>query len=397
MTRARWTGVLVVLFLALLGWYLVYTEQIVNAFRSDTVTMTRMFAEVQRGLSAQDPIRADEALVNLQRIIVESGVPLVLSGPGDTIQAAVNLPFAVDLETREGQEEVQAFAQRLAERNPPVGEPAEALLYFGDPPELQRLRWIPWLQVTGLFITFVTGIVVIRFQRRADEDRAWTSMARELAHQLGTPISSLQGWLQVLRLPPGDRPGSLGEGEVAQEIGEDVDRLERVSRRFELIGRETDLGPLDLGEVVHSVEGYLRNRMPRLGPGVRLEVEVERDLPPVRGNSVLLAWALENVVKNALDALAGRGGVISLRAFHRESDWVTLQVRDSGPGVDPDIREKLFDPGVTTKSGGWGVGLSLSRRIVERIHGGRIELMSSGSKGTTFQFLLPRAESDGES
>jgi signal transduction histidine kinase len=132
---------------------------------------------------------------------VESGVPLVLSGPGDTIQAAVNLPFAVDLETREGQEEVQAFAQRLAERNPPVGEPAEALLYFGDPPELQRLRWIPWLQVTGLLITFVTGIVVIRFQRRADEDRAWTSMARELAHQLGTPISSLQGWLEVLRLP----------------------------------------------------------------------------------------------------------------------------------------------------------------------------------------------------
>lgn len=397
MTRARWTGVLAVLFLALLAWYLVYTEQIVDAFRSDTVTMTRMFAEVQRGLSAQDPIRADEALVNLQRIIVESGVPLVLSGPRDTIQAAVNLPFAVDLETRQGQDEVKAFAQGLAERNPPVGEPGEALLYFGDPPELQRLRWIPWLQVTGLFLTFVTGIVVIRFQRRADEDRAWTSMARELAHQLGTPISSLQGWLEVLRLPPGERPGSLDEGEVAHEIGEDVDRLERVSRRFELIGRETDLGPLELGEVVHSVESYLRNRIPRLGPGVRLDVEVDRNLPPVRGNAVLLTWALENVVKNALDALAGRGGVISLRAFHREPDWVTLQVRDSGPGVDPDIREKLFDPGVTTKSGGWGVGLSLSRRIVERIHGGRIELLSSGSGGSTFQFLLPKAESDGRS
>jgi signal transduction histidine kinase len=170
-----------------------------------------------------------------------------------------------------------------------------------------------------------------------------------------------------------------------------------VSRRFELIGRETDLGPLDLGEVVRSVEGYLRNRIPRLGPGVRLEVEVDRDLVPVRGNAVLLAWALENVVKNALDALAGRGGVISLKAFHREPDWVTLQVRDSGPGVDPDIREKLFDPGVTTKSGGWGVGLSLSRRIVERIHGGRIELISSGSEGTTFQFLLPRADPDGDS
>jgi signal transduction histidine kinase len=396
MNRTRWTAVLVVLFVALLGWYLLYTEQIVSAFRADTATMTRMFAEVQAGLAAQDARTADEALVNLQRIIVESGVPLVLSGPGDSVQAAVNLPFEADLSRAEDQVRVQAFARRLAQRNPPVGEPGGALLYYGDPPELRRLRWIPWLQVSGLLITFLTGILVIRFQRRADEDRAWTAMARELAHQLGTPISSLKGWLEVLRLPPGERPGGVEEGEVAREIGEDVDRLERVSRRFELIGRETELASLEVGHVVRSVEGYLRTRIPRLGPGIHLQVELERDLPPIRGNDVLLAWALENVVKNALDALAGRGGGITLRAFHQEPDWVTLQVQDTGPGVAPEIREKLFEPGMTTKSGGWGVGLSLTRRIVERIHGGQIELLSSDESGTVFQVRLPLAEARNE-
>jgi signal transduction histidine kinase len=391
MSRGNWTAVLVVLFLSLLGWYLIYTEQIVRAFRADTETMTRMYAEVQRGFLDPDPLRADEALVRLQEIILESGVPLVLTGPGDTIQAAANLPFEADLGTPDGQARVRDYARRLAARNPPVGYPDLFMIQYGDPPELQRLRWIPWMQVAGLFLTFFTGILVIRFQRRAEEDRAWTSMARELAHQLGTPISSLKGWLEVLRLDPDDRPGGLQEEEIAGEIGEDIERLERVSRRFELIGRETDLGPLEAGEVVRSVERYLRTRIPRRGAGIRLEVEIERDLPPIQGNAVLLTWALENVVKNALDALAGRGGVITIRVFRREADWVTLQVHDSGGGVAPEIRDTLFETGVTTKSGGWGVGLSLSQRIVERLHGGTIELLRTGPDGTVFQLRLPVA------
>lgn len=389
MSRGNWTGVLVLLFLALLGWYLLYTERIVQAFRADTATMSRMFAEVQAGITAQDPREVDEALFNLQRIILESGVPLVWAGPGDTIQAAVNLPFFADLDDPEGQARVRQYARELAARNPPVGDPELAYIYYGDPPELQRLRWVPWFQVTGLLITFVLGFALVRFQRRADEDRAWTAMARELAHQLGTPISSLKGWLEVLRLVPTERPGGVDEAEIAWEISEDVDRLERVSRRFELIGRETELSPLDAGELLNSLERYLRTRMPRLGPGIELEVDVPRSLPPILGNEVLLIWALENVVKNALDALAGRGGTITLRAFHREPDWVTLQVEDTGPGVAPEVRERLFEPGVTTKSGGWGVGLSLSRRIVERIHDGTIELIRGEPGRTVFRIRLP--------
>ncbi|MEX0936156.1 MAG: HAMP domain-containing sensor histidine kinase [Gemmatimonadota bacterium] len=398
MTRGRWSIVLAGLFLAILGWYLVYTEQIVRAFRAENATMTRIYAEVQRGLTEPHEQAADEALVRLQDIIRESGVPLVLSGPGDTILSAVNLPFDADLDTPPGQERLRRYAESLDQRRPPVGDPTLALVRFGDPPELQRLRWVPWLQVTGLILTFLTGILVIRSQREAAADRAWTSMARELAHQLGTPISSLKGWMEVLSVPSGERPGGLGGGEIAEEIRTDVDRLERVSRRFELIGRETRLEPLDLGRVVGEVERYLKARIPQLGPGVQLRVIFAKDLPSVQGNEVLLTWALENVVKNALDALAGRGGMITIRAFSEGPGWVTLQIHDTGPGVDAEVRDRIFEAGTTTKSGGWGVGLSLARRIVERIHGGRIELVKTGSRGSTFQLRLPaeRVESVSE-
>jgi signal transduction histidine kinase len=391
-SRTSWTLVLVLLFVALLGWYLLYTERIVRAFRADTATMSRMFAEVQTGISDSDPQVWFESLFKLQQVIVDSEVPLILLGPGDTVHAVANLPLELELETPEGQRRARGYAERLAARNPPVGDPARFLVVFGDPPELQRLRWIPWLQVTGLLLTFVTGIVVIRFQRRAEAERAWTSMARELAHQLGTPIMSLKGWHELLRLGPSERPGGVEEGEIAREIGEDVDRLERVSRRFELIGRDTELVPLSIEDVVRSVERYLGSRIPQLGPGIRLEVEIPRSLPQVMGNDVLLTWALENVVKNALDALAGRGGTITLRVFHREPDCVTLYVEDTGPGIDPEIRDRLFEPGVSTKASGWGVGLSLSARIVRRIHSGSIEVIETGPEGTVFAIRIPIAE-----
>ncbi len=217
-------------------------------------------------------------------------------------------------------------------------------------------------------------------------------MARELAHQLGTPLSSLAGWLEVLRLPERDRPGDLDDLEIASSIGEDLERLERISHRFELIGTEPELESLSVRQVVDDLEAYLAARIPRLAKkGVELIVDIPHGLPRVKGNEVLLVWALENVVKNALDALAGRGGKITIYAREIGGQWVSVRIRDSGPGVAPDVRDKIFEPGVSTKSGGWGVGLALSRRIVEGVHKGKIELLET-VEGTTFQIRLPAAD-----
>jgi signal transduction histidine kinase len=236
------------------------------------------------------------------------------------------------------------------------------------------------------------GFLVFRYQRRAESEKAWTAMARELAHQLGTPLSSLAGWLEVLRLPEPERPGVLKDGEIAGSIGEDLERLERISHRFELIGREPELESLSVRQVANDLEHYLAARIPRLSrKGIDLVLDIPKGLPRIMGNEVLLMWALENVVKNALDALAGRGGKITIYARAIGGRWVSLRIRDTGPGVDPEIRDKIFEPGITSKSGGWGVGLALSRRIVEVVHKGHIELLEE-FEGTTFQIRLPVAD-----
>lgn len=392
MKRRNWPIALAIVFVAQLVWYLLYTQQIVQALRANSEVLSQVYAYVQEGMSPVPP-SPDEFLLNLQGILLESGVPIILSGPGDTILAVENLPFKADLTIPGDQDRVRDYARRIDIQHPPRGDSAIALIHYGDPPEVRSLRWIPFFQVGGLLITAFLGILAIRTQRRSEAERVWTAMARELAHQLGTPISSLQGWLELLRLPAGERPEEMDQEEISEEIGADLTRLERISHRFELIGRDPDLEEVELQGILEALRRYLEARIPRLAAGVNLEMDVPPDLPPVMGNETLLTWALENLVKNALDALGGKGGTIRIRASGATRKEVLISVMDTGPGVPPEVRGELFEPGVTTKNRGWGVGLALSRRIVEGVHGGRIELGDDGSGGATFHIRLPTFQS----
>lgn len=383
-----WPVALAMAFVALMVWYMIYTAEIIRLRAADAETHARIMAEVQMGLRGGDPL---ETLFNQQRLLVELGVPFVMTSGGDIYIASENLPFGIsDPPTPEDTARILHYAGDLDARNAPVGDPEGQLVHYGDP-EAARLRLVSSLWGVGLLLTVLVAVTVFRYQRRTAAEQAWTAMARELAHQLGTPISSLQGWVEVLGLSPQQRPGQLPQVEIATAIGEDLVRLERVSRRFELIGRDPALRRVSLKQVVDELRSYMEVRLPRLGPGVALHVDVPDDLPDVQGHEVLLAWALENVVKNALDAMAGTGGSITISARAPDDRWVVLRIRDTGPGVPFEIRDRLFDPGVTTKSGGWGVGLALTRRIVEVVHRGRIELVDHGERGVTFQARLPRA------
>ena len=389
MRRRNWPIALAILFVAQLVWYLVYTQKVVQALTANAEGLSQVYAYVQEGMADSIPPSADEILFELQGILLESEVPMILSGPRDTILGARNLPFEADLTVPEGQDRVRRYARRIDPEHPPIGDPAVQLIHFGDPPEVRSLRWIPFFQAGGLLITAFLGVLAIKVQRRSEAERAWTAMARELAHQLGTPISSLQGWLELLRLPIGERPEEMAQAEIAEEIGADLTRLERISHRFELIGTDPELGEVGLQGILENLRRYLEARIPRLAAGVNLEVDMPPDLPPVLGNEVLLPWALENLVKNSLDALGGLGGTISIRAMESDREGVLISVTDTGPGVPPEIRADLFEPGVTTKDRGWGVGLALSRRIVEGVHKGRIELQDEPSSGATFHIHLP--------
>ena len=400
MIRIRWPVALGTLFLIVFGWYLVYTQLLQDGLRENQALMSEVFAIAQELI--QDTSRSerlvggrlqDVPLFDLQEVMIRSRIPMIIISPAESVVSVENLPFEADILTPEGQEEVQAYVSRIeATGQEPVRGAGETLIYLGDPPQLSNLRWIPWLQASGLTLTALIGFLVIRYQRGAEQDKAWTAMARELAHQLGTPISSLKGWLELMGLPDDERPEGVKSDTVAMGIERDLVRLERISHRFELIGRDPDLEILDIREVVRDLEQYLQARLPRLASEVLLVVDVPKDMPEILGSEVLLSWALENLVKNALDALAGRGGEIRLKAREGPYGWLHLRVHDTGPGVDPELRDRIFDPGVSGKARGWGVGLTLSRRIIEVTHKGHIFLLNSEGEGATFDIRLPTAQ-----
>jgi signal transduction histidine kinase len=207
-------------------------------------------------------------------------------------------------------------------------------------------------------------------------------MARESAHQLGTPLMSLTGWVARLHEHP-ETPGT----EIVGPLQADVERLERVARRFERIGRPPRREPVGLGATAERVVAYFRPRLPTRANAVTLNLAAAGAGPTVQGDPVLIEWALEAIVKNAVDALSGRGGRIEVRV---ESAGATarVSVRDDGPGIPLGRRSRVFEPGESTKSGGWGLGLPLARRIVEQQHRGHLAYHPN-SPGSTFVLEFP--------
>jgi signal transduction histidine kinase len=393
--RRHWPTALALLAAGTLGWYLLYTELLVREMRRDAVIHSRIFVRVMSGLQDPSEAAAIEALLDLSEELQELGIPIVITDPDGEPAYTANLPFEADPADARDRQRLLAFVRDLARSNTPIVEPDLGIIFFGDPPLVRRLRWIPWLQVGALLGLLIAAGWTVRHNVRTERERIWAAMARESAHQLATPLSSLEGWVEILRLPSEERERLTSLPDIAGEMEVDLDRLEKVSRRFEWIGRPVRREPVHVGSLLRTLERYIRVRLPQLAGGVDLQLDIEPGTPPILGNSVLLEWALENLVKNALDALAGTGGRIEISAGSASPRRVEIRVSDTGPGVAPEIRKRIFDPGVSTKSNGWRVGLSLARRIVEDVHDGQLQLAPSGP-GATFVLSLPIAVAEKE-
>jgi signal transduction histidine kinase len=403
MTRRFWPAALTAVSIVVLGSYLVYTQYIVRQIEREAAVHKQIIALVQQGmLQIGLEGAAETTLMDLQQQLQGLNVPIVFFNAAGEPQSANNLPFPHDpatLSTPEGQKRVREYAARLAATRPAnvISQPGVGMFYFGDPPILGWLRWIPALQVGAGVLLILIAFVVMRADMRAHREQLWSAMARELAHQMGTPLSSLSGWVEVLQLADAERESMASAERIGRLMQTDVERLERVSRRFELVGKGQPLQLARIQSVVDEIVCYFQPRLPHLGKGITLRKRIEPDLPPVLANQVLLVWALENIVKNAVDALAGRGGRISIVAVSGEqrrfragkAGTVHVLIADNGPGIALSVRERIFEPGVTTKASGWGVGLSLSRRIVEELHHGRITVHNRASGGTVFDVALP--------
>jgi signal transduction histidine kinase len=402
MNRRSWPALLAVISLLVLGSYLVYTQYLVREIRREAAIHSQVYSIVQRGLAGGIEGGPLQALRELQAQLENLQVPIIVFDAAGEPAYTNNLPFESDLTTPQGVAEVREYAARLTTRRPRNRAPVQGggSMVFGDPPVLNWLRYVPWLQVGAGVVVIIVALGIMRADIRAQRERLWSAMARELAHQMGTPLSSLSGWVEVLQLTADERTAMADTGHIGRVMQADVERLERVSRRFELIGKPPALERVEAAAVVNELISYFRPRLPHLGKGITLRARIDPDLPPIHANQVLLVWALENIIKNAVDALAGRGGRISFMALHggkppasgSSRDSLHLVITDNGPGIAPAVRDRIFEPGVSTKAGGWGVGLSLSLRIVEELHHGRITLHNRPRGGTLFDVVLPVAK-----
>jgi signal transduction histidine kinase len=357
-----------------------YAWIVARHLRNDARETSHLFGRVFAGLNDPHEGAAADALLSLAEDVRRLGIPIAVTDPAGRITALDNAPFgagASDAERR-------AWIAQLDRINDPLVQPGVGTIHYGAVPAARRFTGLAALQAVVFVCLVLLAAWAMRVRVGAARDRLWVAMARESAHQLGTPLMSLTGWIDYLR----ENPGTPG-GDLVKHLQADAERLERVAKRFERIGRPARREPVGLGAVAERVVGYFRPRLPTLANTVSITLVSPGVGPTATGDPVLIEWALEVVVKNAIDALSGRGGRIEV-VVDGTDRGARVAVSDDGPGVPAEIRGQLFEPGVSTKTGGWGIGLALARRIVEQQHGGRVSFHpGEGGTGSVFVLELP--------
>ena len=259
--------------------------------------------------------------------------------------------------------------------------------YFYHSSLVDKFRSLPYLAFV-VFLTFVgIGYVAFSASRRHEASKVWVGMAKEAAHQLGTPLSSLLAWLEILKLRHEDDENQ----EIIREMSNDISRLNVVATRFSKIGSQADLTSTNIRQLIEHISGYFEKRLPHLGRKIQIVREINKDYF-CKLNVDLFSWVFENLFKNAAEAIEEKQGTIFLTIFDR-GKTIRIYIRDTGKGMTKAVRRNVFSPGFTTKKRGWGLGLSLTKKIVEDYHKGKIWVKESTlGKGTTFVIELPKDE-----
>jgi hypothetical protein len=392
-----------VLFLAAL----LYSNRVIKRMEEQSEATTRLFSRFIAGVVLQVQDTGKRTI--LQEVLQEIMLPIIFTdadgrplawhrvGIAEASDEEFDALLSIDPQNPPPGKikELVELAKKFDAANSPIPvrlgatETVQGYVHFG-PSKLQReLRLMPVIQLLIFLVFMGAGLQGFRYLKLSEERSIWVGMAKETAHQLGTPLSALLGWVQILKDNLKEKkheelPSSLGEME------EDLKRLSKVTDRFSKIGARPELSVIELSPVIERTVAYFHRRLPRIKANSTISVELVK-IPPVRANEELMEWVLENLLKNGLDALGDGGGQIQIRTKHNPSKRnVEIFVKDTGKGVPAAFKDRIFSPGFTTKKRGWGLGLALTRRIVEEYHGGELKLLESRTgRGTTFVIRLP--------
>lgn len=374
------TLVFAVLFLSASAWF---THNLSRQFAEIEQQRMAVWAEATRQLVIAD----ENTDISLYSSIIEANttIPVYMTDADFHVILTRNVP--------EPKKDVEAFYQdkieHLRESQTPievhVSPGVTQYIFYEESSLLRQLRFFPLVQMLVVlsFVALLVTYIITSYSN--EQNRVWVGLTKETAHQLGTPISSLNGWLELLRT-------RYPDDDLLPDMATDINRLQLVAERFSRIGSAPTLQPTDLRQVVEQTYAYMRTRISK-----KVEMELKIDLPAESGAAIvqadapLMAWVVENLIKNAVDAMNGRGW-IGLHLL-REGETVILDVTDTGKGIERKRYTQVFRPGYTTKSRGWGLGLSLCKRIVEEYHRGKIFVHQSVvGKGTTFRVVLRCAD-----
>ena len=355
-----------------------YTNSLVEQISSEERKKVEIWAEA---IKQFETATSDEDIRFLSNILQNNRtIPVILTDEDGNIKSSINLDSI--LVRKEGYLEEQ-MAQMKAERPPIVvslPDSRKNYIYYKDSPVLIKLVYYPYIQLGVIFLFIVVSYLAFSSSRKAEQNQVWVGMSKETAHQLGTPISSLLAWVELLRLKDEDE-------KLVNEVEKDVKRLEVITERFSKIGSPPVLKRSNIVNILSNAVGYMKTRSSKQVKFNMQFIDTEEIIVPI--NQSLFEWVIENLCKNSIDAMDGVGQIdISVTD---QMQVVYVDITDTGKGVPKSKFKTVFQPGYTTKKRGWGLGLSLVKRIIETYHAGKVFIkQSEPNAGTTFRIVIKK-------
>jgi signal transduction histidine kinase len=379
--KRRWKILLLLLAVVIGVGAFLYTNWLVKNMAKEERKSVELWAEATQKLASVD-INSNQDITFLNDIIIRNTtIPIITTDSTGQIGDSRNIKF-----TEKNKDKVLARElRRMKEENEPItisiSDTEKQYLYYRDSVLLENLKYYPVVQFGVIFLFIVVAYLAFSSSRNAEQNQVWVGMSKETAHQLGTPISSLMAWVELLKMQNID-------GNLIQEFEKDTQRLQKITERFSKIGSIPELLPTDVAETIRSTVEYLKTRS---SGKVRFVFDFEPDKNyNVPLNASLFSWVIENLCKNAIDAM-NNAGTIQISIIEK-ADQLFIDVADTGKGISKAYFKTVFQPGFTTKKRGWGLGLSLAKRIVENYHKGKIYLKQSEiNKGSIFRIVLNKA------
>ena len=391
--------------IAVAALFMVYTQFLINGLQENIKRDVRMWAKLWELAGAEDSSPRVNAVV-FEEIIQKAYFPIIVTDHHRNPVLWARIPGIADTDTSQAAlKTIHEYRDRMLNENgeTPVAWNGQIIQYilYDYPPLVRQLQLMPIIEIAVVGVFLIVGFVGFRNIQRAEQRNIWVGMAKETAHQLGTPLTSLMGWLEVIETDL--REGRLKSSEnsvssldnVIGKMRNDVQRLDRVANRFGQIGSIPETTINEINPLVQEVVSYYTQRLPHGGKGIALRFEATPDIY-AKVNPELFTWVIENLIKNSLQACDQKSGEIIVRtARDKDARNICISVTDNGPGIPIKMQKKVFETGFTTKKRGWGLGLTLARRIIQEYHLGRIELKESiPNQRTTFQITLASTEPD---